>query len=204
MCRSAKVKTVLAGGGMDDASLNESAIKRVMKKQGYSIQNLRHLLSVVSLLRWPTENSLGNLLPFGRHSGIFPPFCLNLAVRSATLCSCSKRSLNSVSFWKKASIFPTNSLSINAAGVGRISCSITVSELPDHNPVKLKLTYEYRFNGSMSSSERSLLSLGFSGGIGISGNRRLEVNRHRTFKRLTIQRSWDWRVSLWRTTVKLL
>ena len=27
MCRSAKVKTVLAGGGMDDASLNESAIK---------------------------------------------------------------------------------------------------------------------------------------------------------------------------------
>ena len=38
MCRSAKVKTVLAGGGMDDTSLNESAIKRVMKKQGYSIQ----------------------------------------------------------------------------------------------------------------------------------------------------------------------
>ena len=51
MCRSAKVKTVLAGGGMNDASLNESAIKRVMKKQGYSIQNLRHLLSVVSVLR---------------------------------------------------------------------------------------------------------------------------------------------------------
>ena len=51
MCRSAKVKTVLAGGGMDDASLNESAIKRVMKKQGYSIQNLRHLLSVVLVLR---------------------------------------------------------------------------------------------------------------------------------------------------------
>ena len=50
-CRSAKVKTVLAGGGMDDASLNESAVKRVMKKQGYSIQNLRHLLSVVSVLR---------------------------------------------------------------------------------------------------------------------------------------------------------
>ena len=51
MCRSAKVKTVLAGGGMGDLSLNESAIKRVMKKQGYSIQNLRHLLSVVSVLR---------------------------------------------------------------------------------------------------------------------------------------------------------
>ena len=49
MRRSAKVKTALAGGGMDDTSLNESAIKRVMKKQGYSIQNLRHLLSVVSV-----------------------------------------------------------------------------------------------------------------------------------------------------------
>ena len=113
----------------------------------------------------------------------FAIFCL--AVRSATLCICSKRSLNSVSFWKKACIFATNSLSINAAGVGRISCSNSVSQLPDHNPVKLKLTYEYRFNGSMSSSERSLLSLGFSGGIGISWNRGLEINRHRTFQRLT-------------------
>ena len=70
----------------------------------------------------------------------FAIFCL--AVRSATLCICSKRLLNSVSFWKKACIFATNSLTINAAGVGRISCSNTVSQLPDHNPVKLKLTYD--------------------------------------------------------------
>ena len=66
-----------------ESQFNESAIKRVMKKKGYSIQNLRHILS--GYYQWGDLPKLlrqsSAIRPF--KSWIFPLFCLNphVAVR---------------------------------------------------------------------------------------------------------------------------